>query len=347
MKFLKRMLLSIILIGVLCLAGCAVQKSDKKDSAEHTLFAMNTYMTFTAYGENAELALDEAAHLVEKLEKLWSVTDENSEIYKANHGHGIPETISEETGELIQFALEMAKKTNGALEPTIYPVLTAWGFTTGENRVPSDAELTELLGDVGYERVRLEDSTVQLDRDMMLDLGAVGKGYAGDLVAEVLRENGITSALLDIGGNIQTVGTKTDGSSWRIGLRDPFTGGTLGILEIIDKAVVTSGNYERNFIGEDGKRYGHIIDPATGYPVENGLASVTIIAKEGRLCDALSTSLFVMGLDEAADYWLQHQDFEMIVITESGKIYLTDGIAEVFTLDSNHSSMKVNVIEHE
>lgn len=104
---------------------------------------------------------------------------------------------------------------------------------------------------------------------------------------------------------------------------------------------MTSGNYERYFIGEDGKRYGHIIDSATGYPVENGLASVTIIAEKGRLCDALSTSLFVMGLDKATDYWLQHQNFEMIVITENGEIYLTEGIAEAFTLDSNHSGMKV------
>ena len=110
---------------------------------------------------------------------------------------------------------------------------------------------------------------------------------------------------------------------------------------------MTSGAYERYFIGEDGTRYGHIIDPATGYPAESGLASATVIATEGRLCDALSTSLYVMGVDGAIDYWRQHQNFEMILITEDGEIYLTDGIADSFTLGSYHNSMTVHVIQDE
>lgn len=213
--------------------------------------------------------------------------------------------------------------------------------------MPSDAEIAELLKNVGYERIWLEDTTVQVDNGMMLDLGSVGKGYADDLVAQVLKDNGITSALLDLGGNIQAVGTKPDGSPWRLGLRDPFSDGTLGVLEISNQAVVTSGNYERYFIGKDGKQYGHIIDPTTGYPAGSGLASVTVIAEEGRLCDALSTSLFVMGLDRATEYWEQHRDFDMILITEDGEIYLTEGVMDAFILDSYHSNMKVNVIEHE
>lgn len=241
----------------------------------------------------------------------------------------------------------MAEETDGALEPTIYPVLTAWGFTTEENRVPSDAEIKELLKNVGYERIRLENMNVQMDRDMMLDLGSVGKGYAGDLAAQVLKDNGITSALLDLGGNIQAVGSKPDGSQWRLGLRDPFSDGTLGVLEISNQAVVTSGAYERYFIGEDGTRYGHIINPATGYPAESGLASATVIAQEGKLCDALSTSLYVMGAERAINYWRQHQNFDMILITDDGKIYLTDGIAGSFTLDSYHSNMAVHVIQDE
>ena len=321
--------------------------SKTQNEATTELFAMDTYITMTAYGQDAETALTEAEKRLTELEQLWSVTGSDSDIYAVNYSDGQPVSVSEETAELLSFALQMAEETNGALEPTIYPVLTAWGFTTEDNRVPSDAEITELLGNVGYERVRLEDNTVQLDNGMMLDLGAVGKGYAGDLVAQVLRENGITSALLDFGGNIQTIGTKPDGSLWRLGLRDPFSGGTLGILEISNMAVVTSGNYERYFISEDGKQYGHIIDPSTGYPAESGLASVTVIAEEGRLCDALSTSLFVMGLDRATEYWRQHRDFNMILITEDGELYLTEGITDAFTLDSYHSNMKVNVMEYE
>ena len=321
--------------------------SKTQNEASKELFAMDTYITMTAYGRDAETALTEAADKRAALEQLWSVTDPHSDIYAVNHGEGHPIRVSEETSELVSFALQMAEETNGALEPTIYPVLSAWGFTTEEHRVPSETEIAELLGNVGYERVRLEGDTVQLDNGMMLDLGAIGKGYAGDLVAQVVQENGSTSALLNFGGNIQAIGTKPDGSRWRLGLRDPFTGGTLGVLEISNMAVVTSGNYERYFIGEDGKQYGHIIDPATGYPAESGLVSVTIVAGEGRLCDALSTSLFVMGLDKAAEYWKQHPDFEMILITEDGEIDLTEGIADAFTLDSYHSNMRVNVIEYE
>ena len=322
-------------------------RANTQSEATTKIFSMDTYIAMTAYGRNAETALMEAEDKLTELEQLWSVTDSDSDIYAVNHSNGQPVSVSKETAELLSFTLKMAEETDGALEPTIYPVLSAWGFTVEENRVPSDAEIEKLLENVGYERVKLEGDIVQLDNGMMLDLGAVGKGYAGDLVAQVLQENGITSALLDFGGNIQTIGTKPDGGVWRLGLRDPFSGGTLGVLEISNMAVVTSGNYERYFIGEDGKQYGHIIDPVTGYPAESGLASVTIVVGEGRLCDALSTSLFVMGLDQTAEYWKQHGNFDMILITEDGEIYLTEGIADAFTLDGYHSNMKVNVIEHE
>lgn len=322
-------------------------ETEAQNEASEELFAMNTYITMTAYGHGAEKALAEAANRLVELEQLWSVTDPDSDVYAVNHGGGRPVSVSEETAELLSFTLQMAEETDGALEPTIYPVLTAWGFTIEENRVPSNDEITELLKNVGYERIRLEDITVQLDSGMMLDLGSVGKGYAGDLAAQVLKDHGITSALLDLGGNIQAVGTKADGSPWRLGLRDPFFDGTLGVLEISNQAVVTSGAYERYFFGEDGTRYGHIIDPSTGYPAESGLASATVIADEGRLCDALSTSLYVMGKERAMEYWRQHQNFDMILITEDGEIYLTDGIDDHFTLDSYHSSMKIHVIENE
>lgn len=350
----RHLVCTCILAAVLCLIGgcllfakfkCSRDASSNQITIE--LFAMDTYITMTAYGRDAETALSDAEDKPIELEQLWSVTDPDSDIYAVNHSDGQPVSVNEETAELLSFALQMAEEANGALEPTIYPVLTAWGFTTEENRVPSDAEITELLKNVGYERIRQEDTTVQLESGMMLDLGAVGKGYAGDLAAQVLKDNGITSALLDLGGNIQAVGTKPDGSPWRLGLRDPFSGGTLGVLEISNQAVVTSGAYERYFIGEDGKQYGHIIDPTTGHPAESGLASATVIADEGRLCDALSTSLYVMGMERAIEYWQQHQNFEMILITENGEIYLTDGVADSFVLDSYHSNMTVHVIQDE
>lgn len=319
----------------------------KQSEAATELFAMDTYISMTAYGTDAEGALTEASNEIRKIEQLLSVTNPDSDIHAVNHSGGQPVMVSRETAEIVSFALQMAEETNGALEPTVYPVLTAWGFTTDENRVPADGEVRSLLESVGYDRVYSEGNSICLEDGMMLDLGAVGKGYAGDMAVQVLRNHGITSALLDIGGNIQAIGSKEDGSDWRLGLRDPFSDGTLGVLEISDRAVITSGNYERYFIGEDGRRYGHIIDPATGYPVENDLASVTVIAEEGRLCDALSTALFVIGVDRAVDYWRHHQDFDMILVTEAAEIYLTEGVADVFRLDSYHRSWKVQVIRDE
>lgn len=190
---------------------------------------MNTYITFTAYGDNAESVLSQAKDKFTALEQLWSVTDEHSEIYAVNHAGGQPVTVSNDTAEILAFALEMADKTNGALEPTIYPVLTAWGFTAEENRIPSNDEIKDLLNKIGYDKVVLNENTVQLPEGMMLDLGAVGKGYAGDIITELLKEHGITSALLDIGGNIQAVGTKPDGGDWRLGIRDPFGEGNVGV----------------------------------------------------------------------------------------------------------------------
>ena len=341
---MKKIILSIC-IPALFLAGCAgIGKMGTKEF-QTSFFAMDTYISLTAYGENGDTALEDAQRKMEELEALWSATDENSEIYAINSSGGKTVTVSEETKDLLDFAFSMADKTDGALEPTIYPVLLAWGFTTGENRIPKEDELQRLLQDVGHERIQIEGNEVTLPEGMMLDMGAVGKGYTGDVLVGILKEAGITSALLDLGGNVQVIGTKPDGSRWRLGLRNPFdTEGYLGVLEIADAAVVTSGSYERYFIGEDGKRYGHIIDPSTGYPVENGLASVTVVAKEGKLGDALSTSLFIMGREKAETYWREHGDFDMILITDEGELYITEGIADAFSLSGGFGNMEVHVV---
>lgn len=342
MKIKRGQKIAIILAFLLILAGCA---GPKEDAAETRFFGMDTDISITAYGKNSEDALKEAQSKVTELESLWSVTEEGSDIYEVNHSRGRTVSVHRETAEILSFALDMAERTGGALEPTIYPVLTAWGFTTGENRVPKEDELEDILQAVGYGNVKLSQDEVTLPDGMELDLGAVGKGYAADEVASLLKEAGVTSALLDLGGNIQLIGTKPDGEDWRIGLRDPFGDTYMGVLSISDRAVVTSGNYERYFIGEDGKQYGHILDPSTGYPVENGLVSMTIVAKEGKLCDALSTSLFVMGQDGAVSYWRENPGFDMIFLTEDGELYVTQGLADNFELGPDYGGIKLAIIE--
>lgn len=248
---MRRWISGVLAIMLLGLSGCAT----KTEPVETSLFAMNTYLTFTAYGENAQAALNESAELIQTLESLWSVTDEESEIYRANHSDGRTITVSEETAELISFALDLAEKTEGALDPTIYPVLTVWGFTTAGKQVPSQEQIDATLEQVDYGRIQLNGTNLTVPEGMQLDLGAVGKGYAADLVTGILIENGVESALINLGGNIQTIGSKPDGTDWRVGIRAPWEEENLGILEISNAAIVTSGGYENYFEDSDGNVY--------------------------------------------------------------------------------------------
>lgn len=336
-------IIPLLLAGIIFLTSCN-KTAYNGEPRNKSFFAMDTYMSITAYGKNAEKALNQAEEKVSELENLWSVTRENSEIYRINHSNGESVHVSPETAELIDFSLEISEITGGALDCSIYPVLTEWGFTTSDYKIPTDERLSELLDYTDYRKINFNGESVQIPENMQIDSGAVGKGYTGDLITEILEKNGIESALLDLGGNIQTVGKKPDGTEWKIGLRSPFDEGNFATLEISDCAVITSGGYERYFTGEDGETYWHILDPKTGKPAHSGLVSVTVIGGEGRLCDALSTSLFVMGIEKATELWKNRSDFEMIAVTDDGKIYLTAGIEDKFSLNQLYGNLHTEVI---
>ena len=332
----KTLLMITALVCMLLTSAC---ESSENEEHSKDWFAMDTFIRVTAYGENAPGAIEDVQDKIFQLEELWSVTDEGSELYALDHGGS--NAVSSETAELISFALDISEKSGGALDPTIYPVLSAWGFTTDEKRVPPSDELSQLLELVNYRAVSVSENTVTLKPGMMLDLGAVAKGAASDAAAEILRKSGVTSALLDLGGNIMTIGTKPDGKAWRIGVKDPRRDGSVGVLELSDCAAVSSGMYERYFIGEDGTLYGHIIDPKNGYPVNNELLSTTIISPNGRLCDALSTAVFVMGTERAAELWRDMGGFDMILITKDNEVIITDGVEGRFTLADNSLTLKI------
>lgn len=315
--------------------------------AEKTVFAMDTYMKLTAYGENGAEAISASEKKISELEKLWSVTDISSEIYSVNQSGGKPVPVSNDTADLLKLSLEISEISGGALDCTMYPVLKEWGFTTGEYKIPDDEKIAELLENTGYENIAFDGVNIALPENFQIDLGAVGKGFTGDVVSEIMRENGVSSALLDLGGNIQTVGSKPDGTPWKIGLRNPLGDGLFGVLELSDKAAVTSGGYERYFVGEDGETYWHILDPETGKPAKSGIISATAVGKSGGICDALSTSLFVMGLEKSENFWKQHGsqlDFEMVLVTDDGRIFITEGLEESFSLGNSFEKTEVNVI---
>ncbi len=310
------------MLSMILFCGCGGTSAQKM---EVTYFAMDTVMSFRVLGNNAaaEAAFAGLGGMLGKYEKKWSVTDPESVIAAANRGESV--VLDPQTAELIQFALEMNELTDGALDITMYPVLREWGFTTGEYKVPDDDRIAELLMLTGCEKVQLSDSVLSLADGAQIDLGAVAKGYAGDLISEHFRECGVTSALLDLGGNIHTIGSNPDGTPWRLGIRSPFGEGNIAVLELSDKAAVTSGGYERYFT-ENGVDHSHILDPKTGAPADSGLVSVTIVGAEGRLCDALSTALYVMGAEAAERLWQEQGGFDMILIESNGDMLITEGL---------------------
>lgn len=318
------------------------EDADKETEASKDLFAMDTYMTLTAYGEHAQEAVDKAAERVEALDALLSTGNENSEIYQLNQNGEA--TLSEEGGYLVERALELYKKTEGAFDIAIYPVMQAWGFPTQDYHVPDDDTLKEKLALADASKVNYDKDTRKIffDQDgMEIDLGGIAKGYTSSQIMQIYQDCGVTSGLVNLGGNVQALGCKTDGSKWRVAIQSPDdTEEYRGILEIEDQAVITSGGYERYF-EKDGVTYHHIIDPAIGYPADSGLISVTIVSDDGTLADGLSTSLFIMGEEKAAQFWRENSDeFEAIMETSDGKLYVTEGIADSLTTD-----MDVTVIE--
>lgn len=329
MKLLKKNIgkAAAVIIAAGIFSGCGRVRNELIfESYSGGFIAMDTYIFATVYGEDAEPAVGAVKEEIMRLEGLFSVTDENSEVFAVNR-YGDAE-VSFETAELVRLALEMGDMTEGSLDITVYPVVREWGFTAGEYKIPDSGTLSALLRNVDYSRVGAEEGRITLPDGAMIDLGAAAKGYAGDRAIEILKEKGVKSGLINLGGNIQALGGKPDGTDWSVGVQDPFGDGYFCVLNVCDKAVVTSGNYERYF-ERDGIRYWHIIDPASGQPARSGIASATVIGDSGAFCDALSTAIFVMGRDRAEKLWRESGEFEMILVLENGEVVVSEGAGEM------------------
>lgn len=295
------------------------------------IFAMDTFMNVTAYGTAGETALPVVSAEIQTVEQLLSVTIEDSDIATANKSVSAV-TVSDTTAEVISAALDLCRRTEGALDISIYPIVRAWGFTTDSPSLPEDNVIRDRLTYVDYKKIELQGTSLLVPENMMIDVGAVAKGYLSDRLSKMLKDSGVSSALINLGGNVQTLGAKPDGSPWRIAVQDPFDPTNLmAVAEVADKAVITSGGYER-FFEHEGESYWHIMDPDTGYPANNGTVSVTIIGDSGMLCDGLSTALFIMGVDRALEHYAQHRDFEAVFVTEDKEIIITPGLADCFSV---------------
>ena len=286
-----------IFLCLFLLSGCGAA-GDAAASTRY-LTAMDTVMTLTAYGQNRDQALEEAVAEIQRLDSLLSIGSDSSDISRLNRE--TTAVLSPDAASLLESALDLARDTQGVFDPTVYPLVKLWGFYDKDYHVPSRQELSQALAKVNYREV---------------SLGEDGQACLGP------------GQQIDLGGNVQCLGAKPDGSPWNIGIRDPFGEELYAAVRVTDKAVITSGGYERYFEDpETGIIYRHILDPRTGFPAEKGLSSVSIITSDGTLGDGLSTALYIMGLEEATRYWQAHRDaFEAVFITDDGTLYATEGL---------------------
>ena len=334
---MTKYIFALVILAVCIAAGSALDNQNKE--ASQSLFAMDTYMEITAYGRNSEKAVAAAAAEIERLDAQLSTGIQASEVSALNQNK--TGKLSEDTAYLLKRSQEINSETDGAFDITIYPVMRAWGFTGEGFRIPSDEELSALTDAVDMAQLQYENDVLTIPEGMEIDFGGIAKGYTAERVAGIMKQYGIKSAKLNLGGNVQTIGTKPDKSAWKIAIKSPDESESyIGIVSVEDKAVVTSGGYERYF-EQDGVTYHHIIDPKTGKPVHNGMVSVTVISRDGTYADGMSTALFVMGKDKAISYWKAHREqFDFVLLEESGMMYLSEGIDKDFNSEREYQVIR-------
>lgn len=320
-----------VLIILLMLSGASCNFAEEEYKRE--IYALDTLITLKAYGDNAEYAVDCAAEEITRLEKLFSVTDPSSDISRVNASAGEFVQVSEETVALLSRAVEISALTEGTFDITVYPVVSLWGFTTGEYKVPDERELEAALANVDYKGIDFDGNRVRIKKGMALDLGGIAKGYISARITEILKENGVTSAVVNLGGNVQTLGKRFDGNNWQIGIKDPESSSNFAILSCRETAVITSGGYQRNFT-ENGVTYHHIIDPESGYPAESGIASVTVISADAVLADALSTAFYVSGVQRSQSI-ADELGVDYIILTYNDEVYFSAGMADKIELNDD------------
>lgn len=315
-----RRVLPVLLLLISLLTSCS-----SNEPYTDTRYLMGTQCSLTVYSKSDQKVFDGFFSQLEELDHRISRTYVHSEIHAINEKAGIEEVeVSAETFSLIKRALELSQFTGGAFNPLVGALTDLWAIGTDEARVPSAEEISEVLSYVTPDHIVLdeeEQSVFLTSPQTRLDLGAIGKGYASDVLAGYLRENGVSRAIINLGGNIYCIGSKSRDAKWVIGLQNPDSeyGGYYATVEVEDEAVVTSGAYERFTIDEDGKVYHHIFDPQTGYPSESDLLSATIITPDGTLADALSTAVFVLGSEEGAAL-VERAGVNAVLLTDSLEI---------------------------
>ncbi|WP_300278401.1 FAD:protein FMN transferase [Peptacetobacter sp.] len=344
----------IIVLIVLLVGGFLIFRPNKDSEFSKTNYYLGTVNTVTIYGKNqkdAEKILSGCDKVVQNIDNLMSTEIPGSDVSKINKNAGIkPTIVSEETYEVIKDAIYYSKLSGGNFDVTIGPISNLWSIGKKDARVPEKSEIDNLLSLVDYKNIEMKKEIIKSDtnndgikestdtkytvflknKNMKIDLGAIAKGYAADTVSSYLRLSDVDRAIINLGGNIKTIGNFT------IGIKNPFENAndSFASIKVNNKSIVTSGVYER-FVEKDGKKYHHILSPSNGYPFDNNLLSVTIVSNKSINCDALSTSAFALGLEEGKKLIESIDDVDAIFVTKDKKIYLTKGFDNNFKLLNN------------
>lgn len=317
-----RQMIAVLSSVAMLLCGCSSTSANDRTYSD-TLY--DTVIKVQILDPVDKDVMDGLKTLCKKYDTMFSMYVEGSDIYNINHAGGAPVSVSQDTATLIQKGIYYSSLSNGSFDITIGAVSQLWDFTSGTGTVPDESSIAAALTHVNYKNIAVSGTTVQLaDPEAAIDVGAIAKGYIADRVKSYLKENGVKHAVIDLGGNILLIGSKTDGSKYNIGIQKPFseTGEPITSVKVSDKSVVTTGIYQRYF-KENGKIYHHILDPHTGYPCENNLYSDTIITNSSLTADALSTTCFLMGYEAANNLIDQLDNVDAVFITNDNEIHYT------------------------
>lgn len=337
---MKRMKYVLGLLGIIVfLTACGTENKINTQAYNDTEFLMGTYVSLSVYDDGKEAALEEGFALVRDLADKITGETTVSEIAKINTAAGeAPVVVSEEVYELIATAAEYSDTLDGQFNYTIGPITNLWRIGFDDARKPSQAEIDVALGRIDFSEVTLDadDSSVYLEEaGMGIDLGAIAKGYITDQVRELFEELDVTTAIIDLGGNVFVMGASPvrEGEVWNVGIQDPFAerGESIGSTKQSNRSIVTSGIYER-YLEVDGEIYHHLMNPKTGYPFDNEIAGVSVISELSVDGDALSTLIFGLGVIEGLAYVNGRSDVEAVFITKDKEVYLSDGLKDNFEL---------------
>lgn len=340
----KRWLIIISLIVLLFIGFIMLNRNSKRELVDKTNYIMGTVINLSMYEDIDDEIFEGAFNIVRDIEEKMSLQIKDSELNKLNnYGFDNFIEVSEETRFVIEKSLDYSEISDGHFDITIGPIVELWGIGSEDARVPKSKEIKDLLPKVNYKDISMEDNKIKLNNEgMIIDLGGIAKGYAADEVVRYLESQGVNEAIVDLGGNIYTLGSKDEETPWTVGIQNPYNesrGDFLGVLNASDQSVVTSGVYER-YVEKDDKKYHHIIDPFTGYPVDNELMSVSIISDDSIDGDALSTAVFALGTEKGHKLVDSLENVEAIFVTKDKKVYLTPNIKDDFELKNDDFKIK-------